>query len=66
VNVLDWQVFQHLHYSVASVVMGIQVLLCVELDTSQPCSFFLPWKLGQKLGQLVTAFRKVCRRALLM
>ena len=46
--------------------MGIQVLLYVELGTPQTCSFFLPWKLDQKLGQLATAFRKVCRRALLV
>jgi len=46
--------------------MGIQVLLYIELGKPQTCSFFLPWKLCQKLGQLATAFRKVCRRALLV
>jgi hypothetical protein len=55
---LDWQVFQHLHHSVANVIVGIQVLLYVELGKPQTCSFFLPWYLGQKLGPFATAFHK--------
>jgi len=46
--------------------MGIQVLLYVGLGKLQTYSFFLPWKLGQKLSQLAAAFREVCSRALLM
>jgi len=66
VNGLDGQVFQHLPYSVADAVMGVQVLLYVELGGPQAYSFFLPWKLAQKLGQSAAAFREVCRRALLV
>jgi len=66
VNGLDGQVFQHLPYSVEDAVMGIQVLLYVELAKPQTYSLFLPWKLGQKLGQSTAAFREVCRRALLV
>jgi len=46
--------------------MGIQVLLYVELGKPQTYYFFLPWKLGKKLSQSAAAFRKVCRRALLV
>jgi len=66
VSDLNGQVFQHLSYSVAGVVMGVQVLLHVELGKSQTYSLFLPWKLGQKVGQTAAAFREVCRRALLV
>jgi len=42
------------------------VLLCVELGKPQTYSFFLPWELGQKLGQSAAAFREVCSCALLV
>jgi len=41
-------------------------MLYVELGGPQAYSFFLPWKLAQKLGQSAAALREVCRRALLV